>query len=43
MTKPRRKYKFSHRAGRTYFWESVEKVDSRVEQITCNVSWFWGR
>lgn len=40
--RPRRRYKFLYRVGDTYYWESATHVDgSRVEQITCNVYWFW--
>ena len=36
------RYRFSHRAGGWYYWESGRIVgDSRVEQIRCPVQWFW--
>ncbi|MFT4471418.1 hypothetical protein ACMX2H_16060 [Arthrobacter sulfonylureivorans] len=40
------KYRFSHRSddGRTYYWVSVLPVtpnDSRHEQVSCRVDWFW--
>lgn len=42
----RTRYKFLHRSadGLTYYWESTRTLpnDSRVEQIKCNVEWFWG-
>lgn len=45
MTKTKERYRFSHRSldGLTYYWESRtrEQGESRVEQIRCNVDWFW--
>ena len=37
------RYRFSHRSddGRTYYWYSRIPGDSRVEQVTCSVDWFW--
>ena len=40
------RYKFSHSSddGKTYYWESTQRMpgDSRVMQIRCSVDWFWG-
>lgn len=41
------RYRFSHRGsdGR-YYWYSVQTIgprESRYEQISCPVAWFWGR
>jgi hypothetical protein len=41
----RRRYKFTGRAGGRYYWQSVLPVspgDSRYEQFSCPVAWFWG-
>lgn len=39
------RFRFSHRSpdGR-YWWYSTTTLpgDSRVEQVSCNVNWFWG-
>lgn len=43
---PRRtRYRFVHRGGDTYYWQSTTTMpnDSRVEQVRCAVSWFWGK
>jgi hypothetical protein len=37
----RRKYKFVGREGERYVWHGP-RVDSRVEELTCGVAWFWG-
>jgi hypothetical protein len=38
--KPR--YRFLQRAGDRYYWQSNPiPGDSRVEQISCRVEWFW--
>lgn len=39
------RFRFMGRSGNTYYWESETRMpgDSRVEQIRCNVNWFWGR
>ena len=39
------RYKFSHRAGNTYYWYAVKPLirDSSSELIFCNVDWFWGQ
>lgn len=40
----RTKYKFSHRAGNLYYWESVGTIgigESRHSRIICSVEWFW--
>lgn len=44
MRNRRMRYHFSHRSddGKTYYWESEHiPGDSRVEQVRCNVEWFW--
>lgn len=33
-------YRFLHRGGDRYYWEGP-RIDSRVEQVSCNVDWFW--
>lgn len=40
----RRRYKFIGRDGRSYVWQSVNRIpgDSRVEEIRCGINWFWG-
>jgi hypothetical protein len=38
----KRRYRFTGRAGGRYYWESVLPVDSRHEQVSCPVAWFWG-
>ncbi len=40
MTRPR--YRFTGRWGDRYYWERRIPGDSRVEQISCSVEWFWG-
>lgn len=37
------RYKFIGRFGDRYVWESTTRLpgDSRVAQVSCNVSWFW--
>jgi hypothetical protein len=37
------RYKFSHRGGDKYYWISILPIarDSRHEQISCSVEWFW--
>jgi hypothetical protein len=37
------RYRFIGRSGNRYIWQSVQRIpgDSRVEEITCNVDWFW--
>jgi hypothetical protein len=40
----RTRYRFVGRDGDTYYWESVNRImpgDSRVQEIRCNVTWFW--
>jgi hypothetical protein len=39
------KFKFMGRSGDIYYWESTTHLagGSRVEQIRCNVNWFWTR
>lgn len=39
----RMRYRFLGRFGNLYVWESTTTLpnDSRVEQIRCNVDWFW--
>lgn len=39
----RMKYRFAGRVGNRYIWESVYHLpqDSRIEEITCDVDWFW--
>lgn len=43
----RTRYRFMGRSasGRTYYWQSTERPwgGSRVEQITCQVDWFWSK
>lgn len=35
-------YRFLHRGrNNRYYWQSTTRVDSRVEQISCDVDWFW--
>lgn len=38
------RYRFSHRAGNTYYWYSELPLrgESRHICITCPVHWFWG-
>lgn len=38
MTKPR--YRFVGSGGGRYYWEGP-RIDSRVEQVSCPVEWFW--
>jgi hypothetical protein len=43
---PKQRYRFTGRSGDTYYWQSVLPVshrDSRHEQLSCSVEWFWGR
>jgi hypothetical protein len=42
---PRVPYKFSHRAGDTYYWRrrATGFGSSYEEVISCNVDWFWGK
>jgi hypothetical protein len=37
--KPR--YRFSHRGGDRYYWYRTTPTDSRTEQISYGVDWFW--
>lgn len=37
----RTRYKFLWRGGNNYYWQATRLTDSRVEQISCNVVWFW--
>lgn len=37
----RTRYKFLWRGGDNYYWQATRLTDSRVEQISCNVVWFW--
>jgi hypothetical protein len=42
----KRRYRFRGRSGGTYYWDGVLPVspgDSRHEQVSCPVAWFWGR
>lgn len=36
----RTRYRFSHRAGGRYYWYG-KSVDSRTEEISCSVTYFW--
>ena len=37
-------YRFSHRAEGRYYWYSQRiPGDSRVEMVSANVDWFWGK
>lgn len=38
----RTRYTFSHRSGDKYYWYATRDTDSRTEQISCPVAWFWG-
>jgi hypothetical protein len=41
----KRRYRFLGRWNGRYWWESVLPVaagDSRHEQISCDIQWFWG-
>ena len=37
----RTRYRFIERAGDLYIWQAHLPGDSRVDQITCSVDWFW--
>lgn len=46
LPRPRKQYKFLYRWEGRYYWESTTRVgvtDSRHEQFSCDVDWFWGR
>lgn len=37
------RFRFVGRFGQSYIWQRpMYGNDSRVEQITCRVDWFWG-
>lgn len=40
----RTRFKFLGRFGSRYVWQSITRLpnDSRVEEISCDVDWFWG-
>lgn len=37
------RFRFRGRVGDTYLWERAVPGDSRTEQVTCSVAWFWSR
>lgn len=45
MSQAKVRYKFLYRWNGRYYWQSVLPVpgDSRYDQVSCDVDWFWGR
>lgn len=39
----KRKFKFLYRSADRYYWECTTNVDSRTEQVSCSVAWYWGQ
>lgn len=39
----RRPFKFEGRENGRYYWSRPMPGDSRVEQVSCDVEWFWGK
>ena len=40
------RYLFQYRSGGRYYWMTARPVspgESRYEQVSCPVAWFWGR
>lgn len=39
----KQRYRFKGRYNGKYYWENVVPTDSRTEELSCGVMWFWGK